>query len=382
MRTAKGLYYLVGEDRKYLAVPQELLAYDATPVDLTGMRILLVDDEEASLVLVRGILERAGYENVVSCDQPQRAVEYFIQERPDLVVLDQHMPHRDGLQVLGDLRPLLPDAFPILMVTGDMRPELRDAALAGGAKDFLNKPVNPGETRLRIRNLLESRYYQKELQQQNERLEQAVRQRTQELEHSQLEMLVRLARAAEYRDDDTGEHTWRIAQVSGAIARRMGLPASRVEMLMRAARLHDVGKITVPDHILLKPGGLSEDEFAVVRGHAKAGAELLSGSRSATIRMAESIALTHHERWDGTGYPQGLHGDRIPLEARIVAVADSFDAMTHDRAHRPALPMSTAIEEIIIGAGRQFDPQVVKAFQIAIEAGEIAAPTTGLTKQG
>lgn len=382
MRSAKGLYYLVGEDRKYLAVPQELLVYDAPPVDLTGMRILLVDDEEASLVLVRGILERAGYENVVSCDQPQRAVEYFIQERPDLVVLDQHMPHRDGLQVLGDLRPLLPDAFPILMVTGDMRPELRDAALAGGAKDFLNKPVNPGETRLRIRNLLESRYYQKELQQQNERLEQAVRQRTQELEHSQLEMLVRLARAAEYRDDDTGEHTWRIAQLSGAIARRMGLPASRVEMLMRAARLHDVGKITVPDHILLKPGGLSEEEFAVVRGHAKAGAELLSGSRSATIRMAESIALTHHERWDGTGYPQGLHGDRIPLEARIVAVADAFDAMTHDRAHRAALPMSTATEEIIIGAGRQFDPQVVKAFQIAIEAGEIAAPTPRLTNHG
>jgi len=382
VRSAKGLYYLVGEDRKYLAVPQELLVYDAPPVDLTGMRILLVDDEEASLVLVRGILERAGYENVVSCDQPQRAVEYFIQERPDLVVLDQHMPHRDGLQVLGDLRPLLPDAFPILMVTGDMRPELRDAALAGGAKDFLNKPVNPGETRLRIRNLLESRYYQKELQQQNERLEQAVRQRTQELEHSQLEMLVRLARAAEYRDDDTGEHTWRIAQLSGAIARRMGLPASRVEMLMRAARLHDVGKITVPDHILLKPGGLSEEEFAVVRGHAKAGAELLSGSRSATIRMAESIALTHHERWDGTGYPQGLHGDRIPLEARIVAVADAFDAMTHGRAHRAALPMSTAIEEIIIGAGRQFDPQVVKAFQIAIEAGEIAAPTPRLTNHG
>jgi len=362
-------------------VPQELLAYDAPPVDLTGMRILLVDDEEASLVLVRGILERAGYENVVSCDEPQRAVEYFIQEQPDLVVLDQHMPHRDGLQVLGDLRPLLPDAFPILMVTGDMRPELRDAALAGGAKDFLNKPVNPGETRLRIRNLLESRHYQKELQHQNDRLEEAVRQRTQELEHSQLEMLVRLARAAEYRDDDTGEHTWRIAQLSGAIARRMGLPASRIDMLMRAARLHDVGKITVPDHILLKPGGLSEEEFAVVRGHAKAGAELLSGSRSPTIRMAESIALTHHERWDGTGYPVGLHGDRIPLESRIVAVADSFDAMTHDRAHRSALPMSTAIEEIVIGAGRQFDPSVVKAFQIAIEAGEIAAPAAARPDQ-
>src|SRR5690606_23077571 len=338
------------------------------------MRILLVDDEEAALVLVRGILERAGYENVVSCDEPQRAVEYFIQERPDLVVLDQHMPKRDGLQVLGDLRPLLPDAFPILMVTGDMRPELRDAALAGGAKDFLNKPVNPGETRLRIRNLLESRHYQVQLQNQNERLEEAVRQRTQELEHSQLEMLVRLARAAEYRDDDSGEHTWRIAQLSGAVARRMGLPPQRVDMIMRAARLHDVGKITVPDHILLKPGDLSEEEFAVIRGHATAGAELLSGSRSPTIRMAESIALTHHERWDGSGYPQGLRAQHIPLESRIVALADAFDAMTHVRAHRGARSMQDAVNEVVAHAGTQFDPEVVKAFLIALEAGEIAAP--------
>lgn len=367
----------MGEDRKYLAVLQGLLDYDAPPVDLTGMRILLVDDEEASLVLVRGILERAGYQNVITCDQPHRAVEFYTKERPDLVVLDQHMPQRDGLQVLGDLRPLLPDAFPILMVTGDMRPELRDAALAGGAKDFLNKPVNPGETRLRIRNLLESRHYQVELQNQNERLEQAVRQRTQELEHSQLEMLVRLARAAEYRDDDTGEHTWRIAQLSGAIARRLGLAPHRVEMLMRAARLHDVGKITVPDDILLKPGNLTSDEFAVIRGHAKAGAELLSGSRSPTIRMAESIALTHHERWDGAGYPQGLSGERIPIEARIVAVADAFDAMSRDRSHRRALPMTEVVDEIVANSGRQFDPQVVKAFQIALEAGEIAASGAG-----
>ncbi|HET8984214.1 MAG TPA: HD domain-containing phosphohydrolase [Trueperaceae bacterium] len=339
------------------------------------MRILLVDDEEASLVLVRGILERAGYHDVIMCDQPHRAVEYYLQERPDLVVLDQHMPQRDGLQVLGDLRPLLPDAFPILMVTGDMRPELRDAALAGGAKDFLNKPVNPSETRLRIRNLLESRHYQLELQNQNGRLEEAVRQRTQELEHSQLEMLVRLARAAEYRDDDTGEHTWRVAQTSGAIARRLGLPSTRVEMIMRAARLHDVGKITVPDHVLLKPSGLTDEEFEVIRGHAKAGAELLSGSRSPTIRMAESIALTHHERWDGTGYPQGLAGDRIPLESRIVAVADSFDAITHDRVHRSAMSMPEAVEEIVGSSGSQFDPEAVKAFLIALEAGEIVAPS-------
>ena len=340
------------------------------------MRILLVDDEEAPLVLFKGMLERAGYRNVITCDEPAKVVERFTEFHPDLVVLDQHMPHRDGLQVLNDLRPLLPDAFPILMVTGDLRPELRDAALAGGAKDFINKPVNPTEARLRIKNLLESRHYQLELQRHNERLEAAVRQRTLDLEHSQLEMLVRLARATEFRDDDSGEHTWRVAQTSGVIARRMGMPESRVEMLMRAARLHDVGKITVPDGILLKGGMLTAEEYAVVKGHARAGAELLSGSRSPTIRMAESIALTHHERWDGKGYPDGLSGDAIPLEARILAVADAFDAITRDRTHRKAMSFSDSVNEVVKGGGTQFDPNVVVAFELAVEQGEIVAPST------
>lgn len=351
-----------------------LVAYDSQAVDLSGMKVLLVDDDEASLVLVRGILERAGYENVHTCDEPLRVVERFMELRPDLVVLDMHMPRRDGLQVLGDLRPVLPEAFPVIMVTGDGRPELREAALANGAKDFLNKPVNPVETRLRIRNLLEARYYQKQLEEQNDRLEEAVRRRTLDLEHSQLEMLVRLARAAEYRDDDTGEHTWRVAQTAGAVARRLGLGPVRVEMLMRAARLHDVGKITIPDAILLKPGDLTEEEFRVVRGHAKAGAELLSGSRSPTIRLAEVIALNHHERWDGKGYPNGLSGEAIPLEARIVAVADAFDAISRNRVHRRGLSLPDAIAEIARNAGTQFDPMVVEAFMRAVDAGEVVYP--------
>ena len=350
---------------------RSLFDYDTRAVDLSQMKLLLVDDDEASLVLVRGILERAGYERVFTCDEPMRVVERFMELRPDLVVLDMHMPGRDGLQVLGDLRPVLPEAFPVVMVTGDARPELREAALASGAKDFINKPVNPTETRLRIRNLLEARYYQKQLEEQNERLEEAVRRRTADLEHSQLEMLVRLARAAEYRDDDTGEHTWRVAQTAGAIARRLGMSPARVEMLMRAARLHDVGKITVPDAILLKPGELTEEEREVVRGHAKAGAELLSGSRSPTIRLAEVIALNHHERWDGKGYPNGLAGEAIPLEARIVAVADAFDAMCRDRVHRRAMTLPEAIAEMTRGAGTQFDPVVVEAFLRAVDAGEV-----------
>ncbi len=353
---------------------QTLTRYHAPVLDLSEMRILLVDDEEASLVLVKGMLERAGFRHVATCDDPRAAVEAFLDVRPDLVVLDQHMPNRDGLQVLSDLRPLLPDAFPILMVTGDMRPELRDAALAGGAKDFINKPINPTEARLRIRNLLESRHYQLELERQNERLEAAVRQRTLELEHSQLEMLVRLARAAEYRDDDTGEHTWRVAQVAGAIARYMSLPESRVEMLMRAARLHDVGKITVPDGILLKPTELTAEEYSVIKGHTTAGAELLMGSRSPTIRLAETIALTHHERWDGSGYPQGLRGEAIPLESRILAVSDAWDAITRDRSHKKALSYDEAYREIVANAGTQFDPSVVEAFKAAVADHEISLP--------
>ncbi len=352
-----------------------LTRYDAPVVDLTAMRILLIDDEEAALVLVKGMLQRAGFKHVFICDEPRAAVERFLEIRPDLVVLDQHMPNRDGLQVLSDLRPLMPDAFPVLMVTGDLRPELREAALAGGAKDFINKPINPTEARLRIRNLLESRHYQLELETQNERLEAAVRQRTRDLEHSQLEMLVRLARAAEYRDDDTGEHTWRVAQVAGTIARYMSLPEGRVEMLMRAARLHDVGKITVPDGILLKPTDLTSEEFAVVKAHTTIGADLLAGSRSPTIRMAETIALTHHERWDGHGYPQGLVGEQIPLESRILAVSDTWDAITRDRTHRKAMPFDDAVAEIRANSGTQFDPAVVAAFEAAVADHEISMPS-------
>lgn len=338
------------------------------------MRILLVDDEQASLVMMKSMLVQAGYRNVHTCDEPLMAAAEFEQLRPDLLVLDFHMPRRDGLGVLEDLAPVLPEAFPVLMVTGDDRQELRETALASGAKDFLTKPVNPSEARLRIRNLLESRKLQLELQRHNERLESAVKRRTQELEHSQLEMLVRLARAAEYRDDDTGQHTWRVAHLSGVIAQEMGMPRDRVEMLLRAARLHDVGKITIPDGILMKPGKLTPEEFAVVKGHAKTGAELLSGSRSPLIRLAEQIALTHHERWDGAGYPNGLSGENIPLEARILAVADAFDALMHDSSHRKAVTQDEAAQEILRHTGTQFDPAVVAAFQQVYVKGLLVVP--------
>ncbi|MEJ2291447.1 MAG: HD domain-containing protein [Deinococcales bacterium] len=184
-------------------------------------------------------------------------------------------------------------------------------------------------------------------------------------------MLIRLAKAAEYRDDDTGEHTWRVARTCALLGQELGLGAEAVDLVLRAARLHDVGKIAIPDGILLKPGALTEAEFEVVKGHARAGAELLSGGRSPLMKLAETIALTHHERWDGTGYPLGLAGDSIPIESRLLAVADTFDALTHDRIHRKAVSPERAVAEIRSQSGKQFDPRVVDAFLLLYERGEL-----------
>jgi len=360
-------------DRKNPMARRARAAYDAPSVDLSSLKILLVDDEETILVILKGILQRAGYTHVSTLDDPRKALERFLEERPDLMVLDHHMPGKDGLEVIEELRPYLPDYFPILMLTGDERPELKETALSSGAKDFLVKPINPVEVRLRIRNLLEARYFHQQLQHNNERLEAMVRQRTRELENAHVEMLIRLAKAAEYRDDDTGEHTWRVARSCALLAVELGLGGERVDLVLRAARLHDVGKIAIPDGILLKPGRLTEAEFEVVKGHARAGAELLSGGRSPLMKLSETIALTHHERWDGTGYPQGMAGDAIPIEARLLAVADTFDALTHDRIHRKAVSPEKAVVEIRAQSGKQFDPRVVDAFLLIYERGELFA---------
>ena len=279
------------------------------------------------------------------------------------------MPMLDGIGVLERLNEHMPEGtyVPVLVITGDLSPTTKQRALSAGAKDFLGKPFDPLEVVLRIKNLLEARSLYVELQRQNEVLEEKVAQRRYELEDAQLEILERLGRTAEFRDDDTMQHTQRVGAISARIAEALGLPDDLVKTLRLAAPLHDIGKIGVPDNILLKLGKLTEDEYDVIKTHTAIGARILSGSTHLLLQMAEQIALTHHERWDGHGYVGGLHGEEIPLVSRIVAVADVFDALTHQRPYKDPWPVDDAIREIEHQSGQQFDPQVVAALRQILE---------------
>ena len=309
----------------------------------------------------------------------REVVPLFLQHRPDLVLLDLMMPHLDGFQVMDALKAaVVGELFlPILVLTADSNPQIKRRALSAGAKDFLTKPFDQTELLLRIMNMLEMRFLQIELANQNQILEQKVVERTRDLAAAQMEILERLARAAEYRDDDTGHHTQRVGHVSAMLAIALQLPPAQVEVIRRASPLHDVGKIGVPDNILLKPGRLTPEEFEIIKPHTTIGAALLSGGHSEMVQMAELIALTHHERWDGSGYPAGLKGEDIPIEGRIVSIADVFDALSHDRPYKKAWPLEEAVAEIERSAGRQFDPEVAAAFLALWQEGALSQPSQG-----
>ena len=330
---------------------------------LRGARILAADDEVANLRLMRRVLERAGYTGFTATTDPEQVLPLFERVKPDLVVLDLHMPGLGGMEVIQRLGPALQAEgwLPVLVVSGDLTPEARRRALASGARDFLAKPYDPAEAVLRIHNLLEMRFLHARVRDQNRALEAKVAARTRDLELAQVEVLERLAQAAELRDDDTGEHVRRVGDLAARIARAMGRDDAFAEMVRRAAALHDVGKIGIPDAILRKAGALSPDERARMNTHTTIGARILAGGRSELMTMAERIARAHHERWDGRGYPQGLRGEAIPPEARIVAVADYFDALTHDRPYRPAFPVADTLRMIEREAGSHFDPAVTSA---------------------
>ena len=254
------------------------------------------------------------------------------------------MPNVDGLSLLKQLRSRIPEGefVPTLILTADNSRTARQEALTAGAKDFLTKPLDVSETLLRIYNLLETRWLHIELKRHNETLEQKVQERTRDLERAQLEILQRLAMAAEYRDDCTGQHAQRVGQLSAVLGRAIGLPAGEVELLRLAAPLHDIGKIGIPDDILLKPSKLTNQEYAQIKRHTGIGRVILSGSNFPILQMAERIALYHHERWDGRGY-YGLAGEAIPVEARIVSVADVYDVITHERPYKEAQTPAAAL---------------------------------------
>lgn len=335
-------------------------------------KIIIVDDQQANVELLRQILQHYGFVTLHGFTDPRRVLPLFDEIDPDLVLLDLQMPHMDGLSLLKQLRSRIPhEAYlPFMVLTADPSDKTKKEALSLGAKDFLTKPFDQLEVVLRCYNLLETRFLHLELQNHNRTLEQKVRERTKELEETRIEILRRLSVAAEFRDDTTGQHTQRVGQLSSRLARAIGLPEEEVNLIREAAPLHDLGKIGVSDNILLKRGKLTAEEYEIIKTHTDIGAKILSGDRFPLLRMAEQIALYHHERWDGTGY-KGLKGDDIPLPARIVAIADVFDVVTHARPYKTAESAEAALLEIGNQRGRHFDPQLADAFIKMVDATDL-----------
>ena len=338
--------------------------------ELAPSRILVVDDEEDNVRVLAQMLRWAGYTEVTCTSDPFEAVRLFEEISPDLVLLDLHMPKLDGFGVMERLR-IEPGAWiPILILTGDMDPDVRERALSAGGRDFVTKPFDVGEALQRIKNLLETRHLHLRLRRYADELEEKVRERTAQLAETQVEILSRLAVAAEFRDDATGEHAERVGALAALIAEEMGLGAEDVELIRRAAPLHDVGKIGVPDAILMKPGPLTPAEFEVMKSHVEIGGRILGKGSFPLLRMAREIAATHHERWDGRGYA-GKRGEDIPLGGRIVAVADTFDTVTHRRPYKEAASMEEGVSRVRADSGRHFDPLVVEAFLRVVASGRV-----------
>jgi putative two-component system response regulator len=333
-------------------------------------RILVVDDEPANVLLIERLLERWGYESITSTTDSTQVLPLVEQERPHLLLLDLSMPPPDGFEVMKQLaeRYAAGQRFPVLVLTADASAATRERALSSGANDFLTKPFDRTEVRLRVQNLLRTHLLQRQLASRNELLEQSVRERTRELDDARREILARLALAGEYRDDATHQHAQRVGRTAALLAQEIGLPEDDVELMRRAAPLHDIGKIGISDAVLLKPGPLTDDEFDHIKTHTTIGADLLADSAIPILQAAHVIALTHHERWDGSGYPNGLRGAEIPRHGRIVAVADVFDALTHERPYKRAWPIDQALAEMSSQRGRHFDPDIIDVFVTLVES--------------
>jgi putative two-component system response regulator len=295
---------------------------------------------------------------------PRELPRLLVTSSPDLVITDLHMPQVAKFGVLDTLSPLINhERLPVLVVTGDGSSDARQQALARGAKDFVTKPFDVVEVLLRVRNLLESRMLFQDLRKQNRTLLESARGSTRELESTRIEMIERLALAAEYRDEETSDHNERVGLLSSRVAVAIGWTNQDAGLLRRAAALHDIGKIGIPDALLRKPASLTDSERRVMCTHTSIGARILGGSQVPLLQLAETVAKSHHEKWDGTGYPRGLMQNDIPLAGRIVAVVDAFDAITNDRPYRRARSAAVAIQELRDYSGRHYEPRLVEAIE-------------------
>jgi putative two-component system response regulator len=364
--------------------PDEIMAETRKTLGFYDARILLVDDQRINLQFAAHVLEQAGYTNFETIQDPSEVVPNVKANGVDLILCDLRMPRLDGYGVMKALEDVIPSNtyVPIVIITADISVEARQRALSLGAKDFLIKPLDPTEMVLRIANLLETRSLHLRLQARGDRLEDVVVQRTRalsvalerveamqkDLRLSQEETVMRLSMAAELRDPASGAHIERMSKYCMLLTETIGIDYERAETIRIASQMHDVGKIAIPDSILLKPGPLDHKERLEMQRHAEIGRRILAGSRSELMTTAATIAGTHHERVDGKGYPQGLRGKEIPVEGRIAAIADVFDALTSDRVYRPAIAATDALELMSTGAGSHLDAELLDEFLGALPA--------------
>jgi putative two-component system response regulator len=325
--------------------------------------IFIVDDEPTNLKLLDRMLHGQGYQNLVLLEDPREVLDRYRETRPALILLDINMPHLNGYQVMEQLKalndPLLP---PIVILTAQHGKEHLLRALAAGARDFIGKPFDRNELLMRVRNLLGAQLAHRLLHDQKTVLEDMVRTRTEELRCTRLQVVQRLGMAAEYRDEATGNHILRMSHTCALLARAVGWSEVACDLILNASPMHDIGKIGIPDAIMLKPGKFEPHEWEIMKTHAAIGGKLLEGDDSALMRIAREIALTHHEKWDGSGYPGGLTGEAIPQSGRIAALADVFDALTSVRPYKKAWTIEAAVGYIEENSGKHFDPELVAVF--------------------
>jgi putative two-component system response regulator len=326
-------------------------------------RILIVDDEAANLKLLDKMLRAQGYHNLMLLSDPREVLDSYQKVRPDLILLDINMPYLDGYQVMEQLKALQDTLLPpIVILTAQNGKDYLLRALAAGARDFITKPFDRNELLMRARNLLDAQLAHRLIHDQKKVLEEMVQIRTEELRNTRLQVVQRLGKAAEYRDEETGNHILRMSHISTLLARSVGWSEAACELMLNASPMHDIGKIGIPDAILLKPGKFEPHEWEIMKTHAIIGGRLLDGDDSDLMCMAREIAISHHEKWDGSGYPNGIAGEAIPQAGRIAALADVFDALTSARPYKKAWSIEDAVNLIKENRGKHFDPKLVDTF--------------------